>query len=341
MSRGPDRAVILAGGGGTRLWPWTSPVRPKPLLPLGGAGRTLLGATIDRLGGLIGPSDVRVLATEALGRVLLAGEPRLAAEQLWFEPSPRDTGPAVALAMRRLWHERRDAVAVVLPADHRIADEPAFRAALEHAAEGARAGELVLLGITPAHASTRFGYLEPGAAVAGAAARRRVARFVEKPQADLAAVLCGAGALWNGGIFVWQADAFWDALERHAPDVAGPVRETVDGGDAAPWERVPRISIDYALMEKAGDVTAVALDAGWDDVGGWDAVLDLAARGEAGPARVTVARGSAPGSVVLTLDGAPPRDAIALGDGPLLVVNGPEGLLVTPRERADEVKKHV
>jgi mannose-1-phosphate guanylyltransferase len=88
-------------------------------------------------------------------------------------------------------------------------------------------------------------------------------------------------------------------------------------------------------------VTVVALDAGWDDVGGWDAVLDLAARGEAGPARVTVARGSAPGSVVLTLDGEPPRGAIALGDEPLLVVSGPEGWLVTPRDRADEVKGHL
>jgi hypothetical protein len=135
VTRGPDRAVIVAGGGGTRLWPWTGPGLPKPLLPLGGAGRTLLAAGLDRLAGLVPPSAISLQAPAALGARLAAAEPRLARGSVRDEPSARDTGPAIALAMRRLLADAPDAVVAVLPADQRVADEAAFRAALTAAAE--------------------------------------------------------------------------------------------------------------------------------------------------------------------------------------------------------------
>ncbi|RMG47435.1 MAG: mannose-1-phosphate guanylyltransferase, partial [Acidobacteria bacterium] len=125
-----DAAFVLAGGAGKRLWPWSGPDLPKPLLPLGGGGRTLLAATLDRLEGLVAPGGVRLLAPASLAPRLAAAEPRAAGLEIWHEPSPRDTGPAIALAMRRLLEAAPDAVAAVLPADHRVEELGRFRAAL-------------------------------------------------------------------------------------------------------------------------------------------------------------------------------------------------------------------
>jgi mannose-1-phosphate guanylyltransferase len=338
VTRGPDRAVIVAGGGGTRLWPWTGPVLPKPLLPLGGGGRTLLAAGLDRLAGLVPPSAISLQAPAALGARLAAAEPRLARGSVLDEPSARDTGPAIALAMRRLLADAPDAVVAVLPADQRVADEDAFRAALAAAAEAARDGRLVTLGVVPDHASTRFGYVEAGAPL-GAGPARVVVRFVEKPdRATAERFLAGRRHLWNAGIFVWRVDSFWSALERAARDLAGAIARVVEG-DAAAWEAAPRTSIDYALMERADGVAVVPLDAGWDDVGGWDAVARLARAGDAGPARLVPASGDAPdGSVVIEIGEPHVPRAVLLGAGALLVVRGPEGLLVAPRDAADRVK---
>jgi len=338
VTRGPDRAVIVAGGGGTRLWPWTGPGLPKPLLPLGGGGRTLLAAGLDRLEGLVPPAAVALQAPAALGACLAASEPRLARGSVLDEPSARDTGPAIALAMRRLLAAAPDAVVAVLPADQRVADETAFRAALAAAAAAARGGALVTLGVVPDHASTRFGYIEEGAPLGGGPARS-VVRFVEKPdRATAQRFLAGRCHLWNAGIFVWRADAFWAALERAAPELAGAVARVTDG-DAAAWAAAPRISIDYALMERTDGIAVVPLDAGWDDVGGWDAVVRLAQAGDAGPVRLVPAAGEAPdGSVVIEIGEPRVPRAVLLGAEPLLVVRGPEGLLVAPRDAADRVK---
>jgi mannose-1-phosphate guanylyltransferase len=338
VTRGPDRAVIVAGGGGTRLWPWTGPDLPKPLLPLGGGGRTLLAAGLDRLEGLVPPGAIALQAPAALGARLAAAEQRLLRGAVLDEPSARDTGPAIALAMRRLLAHAPEAVAAVLPADQRVADEPAFRAALAAAAEAARGGALVTLGVVPDHPSTRFGYVETGEAI-GPGPARAVARFVEKPDRQAAErFLAGGRHLWNAGIFVWRADAFWAALERAAPELAAAVARFA-AGDAAAWDAAPRASIDYALMERTGGVVVVPLDAGWDDVGGWDAVVRLAREGDAGPARLVPASGEAlEGSVVVEIGPARTPRAVLLGGVPLLVVAGPEGLLVAPRDAADRVK---
>ena len=339
--RGPDAAVILAGGGGTRLWPWTGPDLPKPLLPLGGGGRTLLGATLDRLAGVVPPGRVRALAAPALGAVLAAGEPRLGAENLWVEPSPWDTGPAVALAMRRVLAEDPAAVVAILPADHRVGDEARFAAALASAADAARAGELALLGVAPDQPSTRFGYLQLTDERA-AGGTTVVGRFVEKPDPERAQALLADGALWNAGMFVWRADVFWAELERRCPEIAGPVAEYVASGDVAAWEKARRTSIDYGLMEKVPRAVAAPLDAAWDDVGGWDAVAPLAACGDAGPARLIELRGEgAAGSLALVVGEGEAEAAVLLGEGARLVVVGPRGVLVAPRDAADRVKAFV
>ncbi|MBP7148397.1 MAG: NTP transferase domain-containing protein [Acidobacteria bacterium] len=341
MSAPLDRAVILAGGGGTRLWPWAGPRLPKPLLPLGGGGRTLLAATLERLQGLVPAGALAVQAAPELVRALAAGEPRLAGAALRDEPAARDTGPAVALAMRRALREEPGAVVAVLPADHRIDDVAAYRAAMARAAGLARGGRLVVLGVRPDGPDTRFGYVELGPPLGDGA--HEVARFTEKPAPDLARrFVAGGRHLWNAGMFVWRADAFWTALERHAPELAAAVAEA-EAGNAAAWERTPRTSIDYALMERAAGVAAVPLDAGWDDVGGWAAVLRLVARGDAGPARLVPARGEhGPGTVVLDVTGDVPQDAaVVVCERPILLVRGPHGLLVVPRDEPDRVKSFV
>jgi len=278
VTRGPDHAVIIAGAG-TRLWPWTGPGLPKPLLPLGGGGRTLLAAVLDRLAGLVPPDAV---ALQAPRRSARASRPP---SRAWRgAPSSGNErarhGPAIALAMRRLLAAAPEAVVAVLPADQRVADEPAFRAALAAAAETARGGALVTLGVVPDHASTRFGYIEAGGPLGGGSARG-VARFVEKPdRATAERFLAGGRHLWNAGSSSGaptRSGARWNA----PPRAGRPIARVVDG-DAAAWEAAPRTSIDYALMERTEGVAVVPLDAGWDDVGGWDAVIRLAHAGTPG-----------------------------------------------------------
>ncbi len=338
-----DLAIVLAGGGGTRLWPWTGPGRPKPLLPLGGGGRSLITATLDRLEGLVPAGQIRLQAPIDVGKRLVASDPRLGAGRLDGEPSARDTAPAVALAVARARRAKDDAVVAILPADHRVDDEPAFRAALSRAGECAAAGHLVLLAVKPKEASTRFGYVRCDATKSsGPDAPLRVVEFLEKPDETMARSLVGRGdCYWNAGIFVWRADVFWSALERAAPDVAGPVEAYLASGDGSAWERATRTSIDYALMERAEGVAAVPLEAGWDDVGGWDAVCRIAEQGDAGGAVRVDVSGDAPGhSVVLAVETTAAPRAVVLGDRPLLVVQGPHGLLVTPRGEADGVKRY-
>jgi mannose-1-phosphate guanylyltransferase/mannose-6-phosphate isomerase len=334
VTRGPDRAVIVAGGGGTRLWPWTGPDLPKPLLPLGGGGRTLLAAGLDRLEGLVPPEAIALQAPADLGARLAAAEPRLRRGAVLDEPSARDTGPAIALAMRQLLAHAPEAVAAVLPADQRVADEPAFRAALAAAAEAARGGALVTLGVVPDHPSTRFGYVETGGAI-GPGPARAVARFVEKPDRRAAErFLAGGRHLWNAGIFVWRADAFWAALERAAPELAAAVARFA-GGDAAAWDAAPRASIDYALMERTGGVAVVPLDAGWDDVGSWDAAARLV--GADRDLGRGVIRVDSPASAVFG-----GRRMIALVEAPhVVVVDTDDALLVVARDRTEKVRRVV
>jgi len=335
------RAVILAGGGGLRLWPWAGPSLPKPLLPLGGGGRTLLRATLDRVGPLAG--RVLLQADAAIGRLLVETEPGLGPGDLRTEPSPRDTAGAVALAMREALDEDPAGVVGVFPADHRVADEDAFRAALRDAAAAAAEGHLALLAIRPTGPATRFGWIELGDRLPGGGRARKVLRFTEKPDRATAERFHATGRFaWNAGMFVWRADVFWRALARHAPGIAGPVEAWATRGDRDAWEAMARLPIDVALLERAEDVVAVPLDAGWDDVGSWETVLRLVEEGDAGPARALPRRGGGRGLVLDVTGGAPVGEqsvVLPFRQGEeLLVVTGPHGVLVAPRAGVDRVK---
>jgi mannose-1-phosphate guanylyltransferase len=248
-------AVILAGGGGTRLWPLSSPERPKPFIPLVD-GKTLLATTVDRLLPLIPYEDIYVLVAASQAALVRESLPSLPADQIIAEPIGRNTGPALALAAVRI-DRPADAPMLVLPADHAVLDAVAWRKALSAAITiTEREPEaLVTLGVTPTRAATGFGYI--------VAEGERVTRFTEKPDAETAQALISAGARWNAGTFVWRRAALKSGLQRFAASTLAGL---------ASYETIAPAPIDTILMEPAAAadlVRTLPLDCGWSDVGNW------------------------------------------------------------------------
>jgi mannose-1-phosphate guanylyltransferase len=291
-------AVILAGGGGTRLWPLSTPDRPKPFLPLLG-DRSLLQRTVARLLG--GPelglaaADIHVVAEQRYAGLVQAQLPGI---RLLAEPGARNTAAAVALATLSL-DRPDDEVMLVLPADHTITDEPGFRSVLRHVHDdlaGGAAGverPLVTLGVAVDRPATEYGYLIPRVDRPVSADGRSfvLQAFEEKPAHSRATELRRhPGVAWNAGIFIWQRGAIRAALERYTG-----LLTLLEGGMALPgmlqaaYERITPVSIDYAVMEGAaadGQVLMAAMDVGWSDLGTWGALLNALIGGYEGQARV-------------------------------------------------------
>jgi mannose-1-phosphate guanylyltransferase/mannose-6-phosphate isomerase len=340
-------AVIMAGGGGTRLWPLSRMARPKPFLPLLG-DRTLLQATVARLAPLIEPHDVFVVTDARYASIVHEQVPEVPTGNLLPEPMGRNTAAAVAYAAAAI-DRPADEVMVVLPADQRITDEAGFRAALAAAAARAGSGDLVTLGIAASRPETGYGYVvATGDPVAfGGLPTFRVERFVEKPTLARAEELIASGrASWNGGIFVWRRDVVRDGLARHAPDIWEVVTAAVAGGAgavAAAYPGVRSTSIDYALLEPAsaeGQVAVVPASVGWSDLGSWDALLGTAddtdgVRAE-GHGEVIAVGGV---RTLVRADGD--RLVVVVGLRDMVVVDTPDALLVCAADAAQDVKQVV
>jgi mannose-1-phosphate guanylyltransferase len=275
--------VILAGGGGTRLWPLSRPDRPKPFLPLLG-DETLLQRTVARIKPLVGEENIFCIVDRRHGQLVREQVPRVG---LLVEPSSKNTAPAITLATAAI-DRPDDEVMLVLPADHRIVDEDGFRdvitSATEHLATGAFGIEdpLVTLGIEPTHASTDYGYLRPdtmhGSRIDGVSAYPLTA-FEEKPVEARARELINLpGVAWNAGMFAWRRRAITAALEKYTSLLM--LIEQAWSSDlalAGAYERISPISIDFAVMEGAADdrhVVMAAMDVGWSDLGSWTALLE-------------------------------------------------------------------
>jgi mannose-1-phosphate guanylyltransferase/mannose-6-phosphate isomerase len=331
--------VILCGGSGTRLWPRSRKTMPKPFLPLV-ADETLFEATLGRCAdpALFG-SPIVVTGTAHLAHV----EAQIGARgdaQIIVEPAAKNTAAAIALAAARL---PADAIMLVCPSDHHIADLAAFNAATRSAAALARDDWMVAFGITAITPETGFGYIKRGAQLADGFA---VERFVEKPDlATAQAFLADGGYSWNGGIFAFRAGAFVDELARHRPALADAVRRSVAGGtqDGArfhpapgPFAEVVSESVDYAVMEQTDRAAMVPVAMGWSDIGNWHALRD-ARDGDAAGNRV---RGRAElidcANVMVESDG-PRVSVIGLSDI-AVIVDGDE-VLVTSMAGAQLVGK--
>ena len=248
-------AVVLAGGGGTRLWPLSSPHRPKPFLPLL-HGRSPLAVTLERLAPLVPIDDTYIVVAASQVQLVRECAPQIAADHILAEPVSRNTGAAVTLAVTAI-NRADDAVMLVIPADHAVRDDGAWRVALAAAADHAsrEEGALYTLGVVPTRPETGFGYI--------VADEERVTRFTEKPQRDEAERLIAAGARWNAGTFAWRRDSARSALQRFAPTLINGIGE---------YSTVPAGPIDTFVMEPAaaaGLVRTLPLDCGWSDIGSW------------------------------------------------------------------------
>jgi mannose-1-phosphate guanylyltransferase len=339
-------AVILAGGWGERLWPMSTRARPKQLLSLTGDS-TLVADTLRRIAPVVSLSDALVMTSCALRDRMVDELKPIPAHRIIGEPVGRNTAPAIALAAKLLVAADPDAVMVVLPADHVVGDDGAFRAAIGLAVEAADMKRvLVTLGINPTRPETEYGYIRAGAACEHPGILE-VASFEEKPDRARAEEYIEAGGYyWNSGVFVWRADVFLAEVERFLPDVAHALSDITCGpGDAGFDDELARfygsvegVSVDYGVMEKADGVLVVPSDFGWDDIGAWPAV----ARIWSGDAQGNTVRGD-----VLVIDS---DDCIAysesgtvavLGMSGVVVVRTADATLVVPKDRARDVRRIV
>jgi len=275
--------VVMCGGAGTRLWPASQTARPKQFLRLTGT-RTMFQQTMQRVAALANARPI------VIGNIQHADaiESQLAdiglEATVLLEPCVRDSAPAVAAAVVAIAQEDPDGIAVVVASDHYIPDEAAFREAVLAAAEAARAGQIVTLGVRATHASTAYGYIKPGSAAETLVLP--VEAFVEKPGPAKAATYVDAGYLWNSGNFIFAIDTMLNEFDRHAPLVADAAKRAVRDGErdgqvlrlAASFETAPKISLDYAVMEKTDRAAVRPVDFFWSDLGAWDAVHSACAK---------------------------------------------------------------
>jgi mannose-1-phosphate guanylyltransferase len=345
-------AIVPAGGAGTRLWPLSRAARPKFLLDLDGSGRTLLQQTWRRLAPLAGDDNVLVVTGRAHAQAVAEQLPDLASSNLLAEPSPRDSAAAICLAAAVVLSRDPEAVVGSFAADQVVRETQAFRTAVGEAVATAHAGYIVTLGIEPTSPSTAFGYIRTSdpLGVSGAPSAMLVERFVEKPDAHTATRYLAEGRYrWNAGMFIARADVLLEQLRASRPKLhaglmeiaaawEGPDRETVLD---RVWPSLEKVAIDYAVAEPAaesGHVAVIPADLGWDDVGDFAALAELLGGAETaikvlGDAAEVVSVDSE--GIAVASSG---RLVAVLGLNDVVVVDTPDALLVTTRERAQDVK---
>lgn len=345
-------AVIMAGGKGTRFWPLSRPHRPKQMLKLL-TSKTLVRETVERVAPIYGRRNVLVVTVGEHERAMRRELPMLPKANFLVEPSGKNTAPCIGLAAVELLGRDPEAVAAVLPADHWIPDARRFVRTLDAAVDlAARHDALVTLGIRPEYPETGYGYILKGKRAGGRS--YRVTGFVEKPPAEKARRLIGRGALWNSGILVARVATILAALRRYAPDVArglaaiesiarvrrlGALPPKLRAALGREYKKMPNVSIDYAVMEKAGSegkVLTLEADFGWSDVGNWDALhrmLPKENNGNAGFGRRVAFR-----SRNCLVYSSPGRLVALVGMENTVVVDTPDAVLVADIRRSQEIR---
>jgi mannose-1-phosphate guanylyltransferase len=360
--------VILAGGSGTRFWPRSRKARAKQVLALDGE-RTMIQQTVDRLLPLVDPADVWVITNELLESLIVEQLPGVPREQILSEPAARNTAPACALAAFLLEKTSPETVIGIFPSDHVVKDPTRFAEVIQAGVALAASGDkIVVLGVPPTRAETGYGYIEVGSTVDDCEALcrgievRRVKRFTEKPNRSLAEEFVASGNYaWNGGIFLWSARTLAGAIREHCPGMA-PLLEKIAGAYGTPefaatfaevYPQCENISIDYAVLEPrsargemGAEIYSLPGDFGWNDLGCWDALHDHVA--DCAPDRVSIANvfdGDDPLCISIDSTGnyvhAPGKVIALVGVTNLVVVQTKDALLITTRERSQDVGKVV
>jgi mannose-1-phosphate guanylyltransferase/mannose-6-phosphate isomerase len=340
--------IILSGGSGTRLWPLSRRGFPKQFTQLVGDS-SLFAASVARLVGegfaapiVVTGTDYRFVVTE---QMLAKG---IAPGAVLIEPEGRNTAPAVLAATMHVAQADPDALILVAPSDHAIADAAAFRATVQQGVPAARAGQIVTFGIAPTRAETGYGWLELDGPTKGEAVALK--RFVEKPDAVTAKKMLAAGHfLWNAGIFLFSARTILQAFVAHAPFLLPPVRAAVDKAkvdlgflrlDPQAWAQAEAISIDYAVMERAANLSVIPLIGAWNDLGGWDAVATEMGADKLGNSLSGDATAIDCRHTMLRSDGDG-LELVGIGLDGLIVVAMKDAVLVAPKSRSQDVKRAV
>jgi len=338
--------VILSGGTGSRLWPMSRALFPKQLQPLVGLN-SLLQDTALRVADA---SRFRrpVVVCNAEHRFVVAEQLRQVdrpAAAILLEPMARNTAPAIAAAAEHLLRDDPEAMMLVLPSDHAMIRPEPWISAVVAAEAAARNGAIVTFGIRPSGPETGYGYIQAGAAIAGAGPCRRIEAFIEKPDRDKAEQLVAGGRhYWNAGIFLLSARVYLDEIKRHAPAIAAAAAAAVERGkrdldflrlDADAFGKAPSRSIDYAVMERTDRGVVVAVDPGWSDVGSWRALHEIAPQDARGNVRIGDVHATDTSNSYLRSNG---RLLVAVGVENLVVVADPDAVLVVRLDRAQEVK---
>ena len=340
--------IIMAGGRGERFWPKSRLARPKHLQPIVG-DKTMLAQTVERVAPLVPAENLIVITNAEQRAIILEDLPQLAREQVVGEPIGRDTAAAVGLATVLVKAKDPEATYAILPADHVIHDGDAYRTVLDRAFSAAeQTGSLVTIGIKPTEPATGYGYIHVGdsqSEVEGAPVYD-VQRFVEKPTLATAQGYIESGEyFWNAGMFIWKASAIDQALKLHTPILYEGLQQISSGLEAGEsvealmetiYPTLEKISVDFAIMEKASNVTMVESAFDWDDVGAWPAIERHYPKDEAG----NVTKGTAifeqsANNIVVSENG---HLTAIIGVEDLIVVHTADATLVCHKDKAQEIK---
>lgn len=343
-------AVILAGGGGTRLWPMSRADVPKQLLALVEES-SMFRVSVERLEPLFTPERIYVVTGEKFADAMRADAPEIPSQNFIVEPYGRNTAPAAALAASIIHKRDPQATIVLLTADHHITDKNKFRSVLTAAYKLAQDDYIVTLGISPSLPSTGFGYIQRGQAIReidGFTGYNSLG-FTEKPDTETAIRFIRSGDYsWNSGMFIWRTDRALREFQHLQPEIYAGVMQiqpTVDTPDFEAklheiWDKMPSVPIDTAVMEKTERIAVIPVDIGWSDVGSWDAlfdVLDLDIDGNG-------FKGSSPNRHTIDTKNTliySDKLTVTIGVEDLVIVDTPDVLMICRRDRAQDVKKVV
>ena len=344
-------ALVMAGGGGTRLWPLSRQARPKQMLRLIG-DQTMFQMSVRRLQPLLAPDHVYVITGQDQVARLHAQTPEIPLENFIIEPFGRDSGPAAGLGNLVIHERDPQAIVATLASDHYIGDTARFREMLVAAASLAEEEMFVTLGVEASRPAIQFGYIRRGESLGKRNGFEcfRAVDFTEKPNLERATQFVASGLYsWNSGMFIWKTACVLAEFERQQPDIhrlLDQIRAHLGAEDFTAritplWEQMPRISVDYAIMEHAPAIAVIPADIQWSDIGSWDMLMHLLECDTAG----NVVVGDAPELIQIdstrTLVASDQRLIVTIGVDDLVVVETEDVILVCHRDRSQEVREVV